>query len=83
MELHDYLRILRKNWGLISLLTVLGLVLAGAYSVLATPMYESKTQIYVSVRTENAGVSDLTQGTTYPRSTDDLLAGGVGLIGVG
>ncbi|SIR78391.1 polysaccharide biosynthesis tyrosine autokinase [Microbacterium sp. RURRCA19A] len=67
MELRDYLRILHRNWILLLSLTVLGG--AGAYglSLLQTPSYEATTQLYVSVRTDTSGVSELAQGTNFAR----------------
>lgn len=67
MELRDYLRILHRNWILIVALTILGG--AGAYggSLLQTPSYEASTQLYVSVRSDSSGVSELAQGTNFAR----------------
>ncbi|MDQ1123337.1 polysaccharide biosynthesis tyrosine autokinase [Microbacterium trichothecenolyticum] len=67
MELRDYLRILHRNWILILALTVLGGAGAYGYSLLQTPSYEAETQLYVSVRSDSSGVSELAQGTTFAR----------------
>lgn len=67
MELRDYLRILHRNWILILALTVFGGAGAYGYSLLQTPTYEASTQLYVSVRSESSGVSELAQGTTFAR----------------
>ncbi|MDU0344751.1 polysaccharide biosynthesis tyrosine autokinase [Microbacterium sp. KSW2-29] len=67
MELRDYLRILHRNWILILALTVLGGAGAYGYSLLQTPTYEASTQLYVSVRSESSGVSELAQGTNFAR----------------
>ncbi len=37
------------------------------YSLLQTPTYEANTQLYVSVRSDNSGVSELAQGTNFAR----------------
>lgn len=67
MELRDYLRILHRNWIIVLALTVLGGAGAFGWSLLQTPTYEANTQLYVSVRSDSAGVSELAQGTTFAR----------------
>lgn len=67
MELRDYLRILHRNWILILALTVLGGAGAFGWSLFQTPTYETNTQLYVSVRSDSTGVSELAQGTTFAR----------------
>ncbi|MEW1706480.1 polysaccharide biosynthesis tyrosine autokinase [Microbacterium sp. NPDC089190] len=67
MELRDYLRILHRNWVLILALTVLGGAGAFGYSLLQTPTYEANTELYVSVRSDSSGVSELAQGTNFAR----------------
>ncbi|AOX45480.1 polysaccharide biosynthesis tyrosine autokinase [Microbacterium sp. BH-3-3-3] len=67
MELRDYLRILHRNWILILALTILGGAGAYGYSLLQTPTYEANTQLYVSVRSDSSGVSELAQGTNFAR----------------
>ncbi len=69
LELGDYVRILRKNWLLILLTTILGAAGAGAYSMMSTPLYQASTSLYVSVRSAgDSGVYELTQGGYYARS---------------
>lgn len=67
MELSNYLRILHRNWILIVALTILGGAGAYGYSLLQTPTYEANTQLYVSVRSDTSGVSELAQGTNFAR----------------
>lgn len=68
MELRDYLRVLRKRWPVLVVLTLLGGLVAAGATAMMTPRYESTTQLYVAVRTTSAeGASDLVQGTTYAR----------------
>jgi succinoglycan biosynthesis transport protein ExoP len=67
LELRDYLRILHRNWILILALTLLGGAATYGYSLLQTPTYEADTQLYVSVRSDNSGVSELAQGTNFAR----------------
>ncbi len=47
MELRDYLRILRKRWWIISLVTLLTAVAAFGFSRLQTPVYKSTIQLSV------------------------------------
>ena len=42
MELSDYIRILRKNWLVIVVATLVGLTAAAGYSFTRTPMYSSE-----------------------------------------
>ncbi len=68
MELHDYLRILRKNWILIVVCTLLGVAVASAVSITTTPKYQSTAELYVSVKSAaGTGTSDLVQGTSFAR----------------
>lgn len=68
LDLRDYVRVLRKRWLLIVTFGVLGLLIGGGLSMLATPRYESTTELYVAVRTNSdQGASDLVQGTTFAR----------------
>ena len=67
MELRDYLRILHRNWILVLSLTILGGASAFGWSLLQTPSYETSTELYVSVRSDSSGVSELVQGTSFAR----------------
>lgn len=67
MDLGDYIRIVRKNWLLIALATILGAAGAGLYSLTLTPQYEASTSMYVSVRSAQATTGDMNQGSTYAR----------------
>ncbi|MEJ6013888.1 polysaccharide biosynthesis tyrosine autokinase [Corynebacterium sp. H127] len=67
MEIRDYVSIIRKNWVLIVVASVLGLVAGAAYSAIVTPEYQSRTQLYVSVRSEAGTTGDLVQGANYSR----------------
>lgn len=68
MELRDYLRVLRKRWPILVVLTLLGGLIGAGATALMTPRYEATTQLYVAVRTSSAeGASDLVQGTTFAR----------------
>ena len=67
MELQDYLRIWRKNWILIVVTTLVITALSAAWSLTRTPEYQAQTRLYVSVRTGEASIGDLQQGTSYAR----------------
>lgn len=67
MELREYISILRKYWSLVVVTTLLGLAVGFGYSMLATPEYQSRTQLYVSVRSDSGGTVDLVQGANYSR----------------
>ena len=64
MELRDYLVLLRKRWVTIAVAAGLGLALAGAYSLLTTPTYSTRSQVYVSVQGSDS-TTDLLQGSNF------------------
>lgn len=76
MELRDYLRILRRRWLSILLLTVLVAVLAGAVTSFQTPQYASTARLFVS--TSQTGDSQLLQGGQFSaqrvKSYADLIS---------
>ena len=64
MELRDYIRILRKSWVLIVLLTLVGVGASAGYSLLQTPLFSATSKVFVS--TQNTGTtSELAQGNTF------------------
>lgn len=67
MELQDYLRILKRNWALITVITLVVTGLAAAWTMTRTPVYQAESKLYVSVRTGETKVGDLQQGVTYAR----------------
>lgn len=67
MELQDYARIWKKNWVLIVLITLIITGLSAAWTLTRTPIYQAKSTLYVSVRTGEASVGDLQQGTNFAR----------------
>ena len=69
MELHDYLRVLRRSWILIVAVTLLGLCAGAGATLVMKPRYESHTQLYVSVQNSSSGVGDLVQGSTFARQS--------------
>lgn len=67
MDLRDYLRILRRNAKLIVAVTMLGLLVGGAASVLVKPTYTSQTQLFVAIQSSGT-VSELQQGNTFSQA---------------
>lgn len=64
MELKDYLRVIRRRWLTIVAATLIGLVLAAAYTFLQTPLYQAKSQLYVSVQA-GASAVDVSQSNAF------------------
>ncbi|WJL94758.1 polysaccharide biosynthesis tyrosine autokinase [Microbacterium sp. ET2] len=64
MELIDYIRILRKNWLIIVVATLLGIGIAATYSLTRTPQYESQSTVFVSSQ-NGSTAQDLQQGNIF------------------
>ncbi|GAA4777743.1 tyrosine-protein kinase domain-containing protein [Microbacterium gilvum] len=64
MELSDYLRILRKNWLVITVILLVGVGAAAAYSFTRTPLYESTSEVFVSSQAGTT-IAEQQQGNTY------------------
>lgn len=74
MELHDYIRILRKSWLLIVVATLLGVGIAAAYSLTRTPQYEASSTVAVS--TQGSGsVAELQQGSSFAQTRINTYVG--------
>lgn len=67
MELSDYIRILRKNWLVIVITTLLGLAAAAGYSLTRTPLYESQSVVFVQSQAGTT-VSELQQGSNFAQA---------------
>jgi capsular exopolysaccharide synthesis family protein len=65
MTLTQYLRVLRQQWLVVALLAVLGLGGAAAYTYRQVPIYSAQTQLFISVRSQQTDVSELSQGSTF------------------
>lgn len=65
MTLTQYLRVLRTQWLVVLLLVVLGAGAAAAYTYRQTPVYSAQTQLFVSVRSTDAGIATLNQGSAF------------------
>ncbi|ABK04573.1 lipopolysaccharide biosynthesis [Arthrobacter sp. FB24] len=67
MDLHDSLRILRRNWILIVAATLAGLLMSGGASVLTKPTYRADTQLFVAIQSSGS-VQELQQGNTFSQA---------------
>ncbi|GLK15632.1 polysaccharide biosynthesis tyrosine autokinase [Herbiconiux flava] len=66
MTLEDYIRVLRKGWLIIAMTALLGVAVGAASGILATPMFKSVTNIFVSVQSTGASsAGELVQGNSY------------------
>lgn len=74
MELSDYIRVLRKNWLVILVLTVLGLGAATAYTLTRTPTYESSSTIFVSTQ-GGSTTAELQQGSSFTQARINTYVG--------
>lgn len=67
MELSDYLRILRRNWLLITVCAVVGLLVGAVASFAVRPTYTAETKLFVAI--QNSGsVQELQQGNTFTQA---------------
>lgn len=71
MELHDYWRIIRKSWVVITATTLAVMGVVAGYTLMQTPQYQSTTEIYISVRTGEGTLGEMTQGSGYARQAID------------
>lgn len=74
MELSDYIRILRKNWIIILVATLVGLGAAATYSLTRTPTYESSSTVFVSTQTSGS-VAELQQGSSFAQARINTYVG--------
>lgn len=61
MDVRDYVRIVRRRWALIAGFVAVAIGLSTAYTVAATPQYESVARLFVS--TSQANTSEAYQGS--------------------
>jgi capsular exopolysaccharide synthesis family protein len=67
LDLHDYLRVLRRHWIVVVTTTLAGLLIGGAASVLVHPTYKADTQLFVAI--QNSGsVQEMQQGNTFSQA---------------
>ncbi|MEG9247425.1 polysaccharide biosynthesis tyrosine autokinase [Arthrobacter sp. Soc17.1.1.1] len=67
MELNDYLRILRRNWLLILVCAVVGLIVGAVASFAIRPTYTAETKLFVAIQSSGS-VQDLQQGNTFTQA---------------
>jgi capsular exopolysaccharide synthesis family protein len=67
LELSDYLRILRRNWLLITVCAIVGLLLGAVASFAVRPTYTAETKLFVAIQSSGS-VQDLQQGNTFTQA---------------
>jgi capsular exopolysaccharide synthesis family protein len=67
LELKDYLRVLRRSWIMVVACALVGVLCAGAASLLMKPSYKSETKLFVALQSSGS-VSELTQGNTFSQA---------------
>lgn len=67
MELTDYLRILRKNWLIIIVATLVGVAVAAGWSLTRTPEYQAQSTVFVSSQAGGT-IAELQQGSNFTQS---------------
>lgn len=67
MDIYEYMRILRRNWILVVGVTLAGLLVGGAASVLVKPTYTAQTELFVSIQGSGT-VSELQQGNIFSQA---------------
>ncbi|MCR2764228.1 polysaccharide biosynthesis tyrosine autokinase [Microbacterium sp. zg.B48] len=67
MELTDYIRLLRKNWLIIAVATLIGVAVAAGWSLTRTPQYEASSTVFVSTQAGGT-VAELQQGQNFTQS---------------
>jgi len=76
MELSDYIRILRKNWLIIVVVTLVGIGLAAAFSLTRTPMFTSSATVAVSTQAGGSGTAaELQQGSNFAQARMNTYVG--------
>ncbi|WP_082484869.1 polysaccharide biosynthesis tyrosine autokinase [Microbacterium sp. Leaf151] len=74
MELSDYIRILRKNWLVMIVLTLLGAAVMVGYTLTRVPIYESSSTVFVSTQSGNT-VAELQQGSSFTQARINTYVG--------
>ncbi len=65
MDLRDYLRVVRKRWVSIALITLLGLGAAGLFTYLQPKVYTATAQTFVAISNDGASSADILSGATF------------------
>lgn len=64
MELEDYVRMLGRRWLAIVALTLIGLVAAAGYTFLQAPLFQAKSQLFVTVQAD-ASAADVSASNAF------------------
>jgi capsular exopolysaccharide synthesis family protein len=67
MELSDYIRILRKNWLVIVVTTLVGIAVAAGFSLTRTPQFEATSGVFVSTE-GGSTITELQQGSNFTQA---------------
>lgn len=67
MDLRDIVRTLRRNWMLVVVTALVGLLIGGLASVLSKPTYTAETQLFVAIQSSGS-VQELQQGNTFSQA---------------
>jgi capsular exopolysaccharide synthesis family protein len=62
VELRDYVRVLRRRWRVLVVVTLLGLALAAGVTAASEPVYQAQAKLFVSTQSDDEGVSSVYQG---------------------
>ncbi|MFI7589554.1 polysaccharide biosynthesis tyrosine autokinase [Spongisporangium articulatum] len=65
MTLAEYLRVLHRQWWLVTLLTCVALGGAAFYTWTSTPIYTASTKMFVQVSNTDNDIAALTSGSTF------------------
>lgn len=65
MDLKDFYRLVLRNLLVVAISTFLGIGFAAGITLTATPMYESKVQLFVSTQNSGIDLSALVQGSSF------------------
>lgn len=67
LDLREYVRVLRRNWILITAMALAGLLLGGLATAFTKPTYTAETQLFVSIASSGS-VQELQQGNTFSQA---------------
>lgn len=67
LDLRDYMRVVRRNWILITAMALSGLLLGGIATAMMKPTYTAETQLFVSI-SSSGSVQELQQGNTFSQA---------------
>jgi capsular exopolysaccharide synthesis family protein len=65
VDLHDFVRLLRRRWRAVAVLAVAGLAAAGVATASTTAVYQASTQVFVSLRGTGSNASNAYQDNLF------------------